>query len=256
MTTPRPAIRTLDRSLPQPLWEQLRLDLIERLQAGEFTDRFPGEMELVGAYSVSRHTVREALRLLREAGWVQSARGRGSVVQAQQITQPLGAMYSLFQELEARGIEQRSLTLAADRRLDPEVAARLGLPPEEELVYLERIRLADDEPIAWDRVWLEPELGAPLLTVDMSHTGIYGEWARSQGIRLTGGKEVIRAVSPSAALAERLAMDHDEAAMLIERTGLLEERTVEYRITLVRGSRVNFTAEWSSGRPYRVDISG
>ncbi len=254
--TPRPGHRELDRRSTVPLWSQLRDDLMLRLEGGEFPDRFPGEMELVEVYRVSRHTVREALRRMRQDGLIESSRGRSSVAHPGVISQQLGAMYSLFQELEARGIEQRSELIVADRRTDAEAADRLGLSPRTKLVYLERLRLGDDEPIAWDRAWLEPKLAAPLLKLDFTHTGLYDEWQRSAGVRLNGGHERISAVVPTKDQRTLLKMKRAEAAMLVERTGRLGERPVEFRVTLVRGSRFSFSAEWESGRSYQVDIAG
>ncbi len=247
--------RELDRSSSQPLWAQLRQDLIRRLEGGEFADRFPGEMELVGVYAVSRHTVREALRRLRQDGMIESSRGRSSVAHPGVISQQLGAMYSLFHELESRGIDQRSELLAADRRVDSEASRRLDVAADTELVYLERLRLGDDQPIAWDRAWLDPELGMPLLDSDLTHTGLYDEWQRAAGVRLTGGRERISPVVPTPRERELLGMKRGEAAMLVERLGCLSERSVEFRITLVRGSRFSFSAEWESGRTYQVDIA-
>ena len=256
MTPRRPGHRALDRSSAQPLWAQLRDDLLLRLEGGEFADRFPGEMELVEVYAVSRHTVREALRRMREDGLIESSRGRSSVAHPGVISQQLGAMYSLFHELESRGIEQRSELLAAELREDSEAAVRLSLPAGTPLVYLERVRLGDDQPIAWDRAWLDPGLGAPLLQSDLTHTGLYDEWQRAAGVRLTGGRERISAVVPSPAERVLLGIRRGEAAMLVERTGCLGERPVEFRITLVRGSRFSFSAEWESGRGYQVDVAG
>jgi GntR family transcriptional regulator len=213
-------------------------------------------MELVEVYSVSRHTVREALRRMRQDGLIESSRGRSSVAHPGVVSQQLGAMYSLFQELESRGIEQRSELLVADRRTAPDAASRLALPPRTKLVYLERVRFADNEPIAWDRAWLEPTLGAPLLKLDFTHTGLYDEWRRSAGVRLTGGRERITAVVPTPTERRLLRMSRHEAAMLVERTGCLGKRPVEFRVTLVRGSRFSFSAEWESGRTYQVDIAG
>ncbi|MEZ5092760.1 GntR family transcriptional regulator [Nocardioides sp.] len=252
----RPGPRKLDRRSSDPLWSQLRDDLLRRLEGGEFADRFPGEMELVQVYSVSRHTVREALRRLRQDGLIESSRGRSSVAHPGVISQQLGAMYSLFQELESRGIEQRSELIVADRRTDDLAAQRLGLPARTRLVYLERLRLGGDEPIAWDRAWLEPTLALPLLKRDFAHTGLYDEWQRTAGVRLTGGRERISAVVPSKEQRALLGMKRQEAAMLVERTGCLDERPVEFRITLVRGSRFSFAAEWESGRTYQVDVAG
>lgn len=248
--------RSLRRDSSQPLWRQLRDDLVLRLEAGEFVDRFPGELELVEEYEVSRHTVREALSGLRQDGVIESSRGRTSLARPQHIRQQLGAIYSLFHELESRGIDQHSRVLVQELRGEPDIAARLGLSADTALVYLERIRLADDVPIARDRTWLVPDLGAPLLDVDFTHAALYDAWIEVSGVRLTDGHETIRAVVPSLAERELLEMDADEAAMVIERTGAVDRRPVEFRETLVRGSRFSFTAEWASGRPYQVDVRG
>jgi GntR family transcriptional regulator len=243
----------LDRASGVPLWAQLRDDLVARVERGDFPDRFPGEMELVEVYAVSRHTVREALRHLRRDGVIESSRGRSSVANPGQITQQLGAMYSLYHELESRGIDQRSEVVDVGLREDPEVATRLGLVGP--LVHVERVRLADGEPIAWDRAWLDPEVGKPLLDADLSHTGLYDELRRTTGIRLTGGRETMRAVVPTLEQRKRLRMPRGEAAMLVERTGRLGDRVVELRETLVRGTRFSFAAEWSADRAYQVDIA-
>lgn len=151
--------RPVDRHSPLPLWAQLHDDLLRRLTAGGFPASFPGEHELVDEYGVSRHTVREALR---QAGVLDSARGRRTAIRQQRIEQPLGALYSLFEEVQARGMRQRSEVLARDLRTDVAVAARLGLAPDTVFVYLERLRFADDEPLATDQVWLVADMARPL----------------------------------------------------------------------------------------------
>src|SRR4051794_41958167 len=68
--------QALDRTRATPLWEQLLTDLRRRLDHDEFAAAFPGELALVAEYGVSRHTVREAVRRLREEGLVIAGRGR------------------------------------------------------------------------------------------------------------------------------------------------------------------------------------
>ncbi len=246
----------LDRAGSVPLWQQIHDDLIRRIGCGEFPETFPGEIELLESYAVSRHTVREAVGRLRREGVIQSSRGRSSVVNPGLIAQDMGAMYSLFHELESRGMEQRSEVRVSELRPDSVVADRLGLSRQPDLVYIERLRLADETPIAWDCVWLDPELGSDLLEVDLSHTALYDEWRRVAGVRLTGGHETIRAVLPTSGQRDLLQMETDEAALLVERVGLVDDRAVEYRRTLVRGSRFSLTAQWSSARVYQVSVSG
>jgi GntR family transcriptional regulator len=237
--------RSLDRHSPLPLWAQLHGDLTRRLALGAFDEAFPGENELVDAYAVSRHTVREALRRLREVGVLESSRGRTTQVR-RGIEQPLGSLYSLFREVEARGIRQASRVLALRLERDPTAATALGLVADAGLFHLERLRLADGEPLAHDRVWLPADLGTALLKADFTHSALYDELAARAGVRLTGGRERITAVLPDEATRVLLDLPDGEACLRVERTGLLGERTVEHRVTVVRGDRYTVLADWTA----------
>ena len=202
--------QALDRSRSMPLWAQLLADLRRRLDHDEFGVAFPGELALAAEYGVSRHTVREAVRRLREKGLVVAGRGRTPRrAGPDAIEQPLGEIYSLFTAVEATGRVQRSVIRTLDVRADGVVAARLGLEESTPLVHLERLRLADAEPLAVDRVWLPERLAAPLLDVDFSRTGLYAEYAQRCGVRVTGGREAIRAVVPDAGQRRLLGIGPD-----------------------------------------------
>lgn len=237
-----------------PLWRHVRDDLRARLAQGEFVDSFPGENELATRYGVSRHTVRQALRELREEGLVTAARGRrprpvGEAV----IEQPVGALYSLFASVEAAGLEQRSIVRTLDVRADAHVAVRLGMEESTPLLYLERIRLAGGEPLAHDKVWLLAADARPLLDADFGHTALYGELADRCGIRLVGGEERIQALIPTAAEKRLLDMPDGVAAFSIQRLGRTHGRTVEWRTTLIRGDRFSVVAQFDARAGYRLD---
>lgn len=252
----RTAARPVDRTSPLPLWTQLYEDLVRRLELDAFGTEFPGEHQLADEYQVSRHTVREALRRLRQSGVLESGRGRRTAVHRSQIEQPLGALYSLFSEVQARGMRQRSEILARDTRTDPAVAARLGLDPDTEFVYLERIRYADDEPLALDRTWLLAGLARPLLTADLTATGIYDELARRGGVRTNGGQERIYAVVPTTTQRNLLRLPRQVALLAIERRGTAGNDPVEWRETVVRGDRFSVLATWAPHRSYQMQVAG
>jgi GntR family transcriptional regulator len=239
-----------------PLWAQVLADLRQRLADGEFVTAFPGELVLVNEYQISRHTVREALRRLRQEGLVTASRGRQPkvIVDAVEIEQPLGALYSLFASVEAAGLEQRSVVQALDVRADGVIATRLGLEESTPLVYLERLRMAGPEPLALDRVWLPERLAAPLLEADFSHTALYDEYASRCGVHLTGGKEHIRAVMPYPAEQWLLGTGPGSAAFAIERLGCANGRPVEWRHTLVRGDRFAVTTDLATRNGYQFGL--
>jgi GntR family transcriptional regulator len=198
--------------------------------------------------------VREAVRRLREEGVVVAGRGRPPRrAEPTEIEQPLGEIYSLFSAVEATGRVQRSVVRTLDVRADGVIAARLGLEESTPLVHLERLRLADAEPLAVDRVWLPERLAAPLLDVDFARTGLYAEYAARCGVRVTGGSERIRAVVPDAAEQVLLGIGPGIAALAIDRIGLADGRPAEWRQTLVRADRFSVTARFSTSEGYRME---
>ena len=242
----------LDRSSALPLWAQLRADLQRRVDVGEFSAApFPGELALSVDYAISRHTVREALRQLRSDGVLVAERGRPPRLADVRIHQPLGALYSLFASVEAAGLAQRSIVRALDIRRDPVAAGHLGLTWDTDLLYLERLRLAGNEPLAIDSAWLPADLAAPLLDSDFTHTALYIELAARCGIRLTGGQEQLRAVIPTDHQRQLLDIDEHTAALSIHRLGCLHGRPAELRHTTVRGDHFTVTAQFSTSTGYQ-----
>ncbi len=245
----------LDRSSALPLWAQLVDDLRRRMAAGDFDESFPSEMGLVLEYEVSRNTVREALRRLRSDGVVVAGRGRRPRLGSQvAIDQPLGALYSMHAAIESSGHTPRNVVRAQEVRRNGEMALRLGLGADAELVYLERIRLADDEPLAVDRAWFPLDIAEPLVEVDLSSVGFYDELASRTGVRLTGGREWLHAVAPTRLERRLLGLPAGVAAFGIDRLGFVRQRTVECRQTLVRGDRFSVSAEFDAGMGYRLDV--
>jgi GntR family transcriptional regulator len=128
------------------------------------------------------------------------------------------------------GLRQRNDVLALRAERNPDAARRLELSDDAELVYLERLRWADEEPLTHDRIWLPGALAAPLLDAEFSNGGLYDEPAARCGVRLTGGRERISAVVPDKATRSLLAVPRAVACLLIERTGCLHRRPAEWRM--------------------------
>jgi GntR family transcriptional regulator len=243
-----PALSTeaqpLDRRSPLPLWAQLVAELERRVAVGAFASRFPTDQELTETYGVSRQTAREAVRRLAASIGLDRQRGRGTFLRATEFEQPIGALYSLFQAIEAQGVEQRSIVRAKEILTDPVAAAELGTAPDTPLVYLERVRLAGGEPLALDRAWLPAEIAAPVLEADFGRTALYDELQRRCGVRPTSGQERIHPVVLSDSEARLLDLPPAAPAFRIERYTMAGERPLEFRHTLVRGDRYAFVSTW------------
>ena len=223
-------------------------DLTQRLRAGEFDERFPTDQELVGAYQVSRQTVREAVRRLSDEGLLKRERGRGTHVRKLEFEHTPGTLEGLFHQVEAQGAVQTSLVRERQITKDAEVAKRLRLRAGAELVHIERLRLADGEPLALDRSWLPARIARGLLKAPLTHAGLYDELARSCGVNVTGGTERVRPVVPVAGDRQALGIRSGIAAFAIERLVYSGDMAIEWRESLVRGDRYSLVVELSNRR--------
>ncbi|WCO66330.1 GntR family transcriptional regulator [Iamia majanohamensis] len=238
----KPAI---DRRSPMPLWSQVSDDLRRRLDAGEFAERFPNDNELMNHYGVSRHTARDAVRRLQDAGLVVRERGRGTHVVTPGLEQPLGTLYSLYRSIEDQGFEQRSTVRFLEERTDAEAAGVLGLSSRARLVYLERVRFADGEPVAVDCSWLPAEVARPLLDVDFTRTALYTELQALCGVRPVSGWERLRPELPSPEQRRLLGLPARQPVFAIERVTSSADGPLEWRHSVIRGDTFAFVARWS-----------
>jgi GntR family transcriptional regulator len=244
--------RALERAGGHPLWSQLQDDLLRRIRAHEFDVTFPGELALTEEYAVSRHTVRQALGQLRADGVVVAERGRPPRLARggapREIDQPVDEVYSLFASVEDSGRTQTSVVRRLERVADGVVATRLGLEESTPLLLLERLRLADDEPLAWDRVWLPFSLAEPLVVVDFTRTALYSELAGRAGVAVDGGRERIHSDVADPVVSRLLGIGVGAPVFEIDRLGSSGERPVEWRHTTVRADRFCLTATFGTGR--------
>src|SRR6185503_4095210 len=94
----RPALR--------PRYQRVADDLTKRIGSGRYPvgGNLPTEMELCEQYGISRHTVREALRQVRDAGLISRRRRVGTEVVARTPTanyrQPTNSISDLLQYAE------------------------------------------------------------------------------------------------------------------------------------------------------------
>jgi DNA-binding GntR family transcriptional regulator len=144
----------------------------------------PTEHALCESYSVSRHTVREALRLLAEAGLIARRRGAGTVVVAretrQRFAQHLGGVDDLMQYARDARLTPLSEHVGP---LDPAVARALGVNVSGQFLHVNGLRGRPGEPaIALTDVYIRSDL-APDVQALVDLNGTVTEWiARERGV--------------------------------------------------------------------------
>jgi GntR family transcriptional regulator len=142
----------LDNAVPKYL--QLKRMIEEQVVSGSLAphSRVPSERELSEQYGISRMTARRALLELTREGRIYTSVGKGTFVAEPKISQNLQSLTSFSEDMRARGL--RPVARVLRRELCPapaEVGAGLRIAPETPVLCIERLRLADDEPMALER---------------------------------------------------------------------------------------------------------
>lgn len=132
------------------LADVVRVQLRQAILSGEFPlgTKLPNEEQLCDRFSVSRVTIREAVRGLIEDGYVVRRQGSGTYVRRRpSLRNSLDTNFSYTEYLEASGLQAGKQVLGARMvPADADTAEALDLEVGAQVAELRRIRTADRQP--------------------------------------------------------------------------------------------------------------
>lgn len=134
-----------------PIWLSIQHALQAEIANGSYGPgaKLPTEALLAQRFGVNRHTVRQALAALAEAGMVQPRRGAGVFVTAKPTDYPLGRRVRFHQNVLASGrTPSRRILRMETRPASVAEAEALALPQGAPVHLVEGISLADGQPMA------------------------------------------------------------------------------------------------------------
>jgi GntR family transcriptional regulator len=249
--------RHIDKSSPLPFYHQLkeilRDDIAERALAPG--DRLPGDHELCDRYGVSRPVVRQALADLQHEGVLERVRGRGTFVAPQRTSQGLvQTLTGLYDDVAALGRHLRSEVRAlAVTAADADVAARLQIAPDTEVILIERLRFVDGEPWVYAVSHVPAVLAPDLVDQDLREQSLYGLLEGRYGLRLMRSHRTVEAHSAGPDLARDLQVPHMAPVLKLTNVSFDAEGTpLETFVAYHRADRSRFEVELErprSGQP-------
>lgn len=206
-----------------PLYLELRKTLADELAAGKYPvgSRFPTELELCERFGYARHTVREALRGLQEAGLVARQARTGTVVLATRPPEPyadrINSLDELWQYAKETRFEPRHEGVVILRE---SLAETLGRAPGERWLRLAGYRrpAGDNTPLCWSEIFVaEPYIGIRT-KLDHARTSIYALLCEQYGLTITQVERQFRAIAMPGDVAGVLGACAATPALLERRT--------------------------------------
>ena len=218
--------------------------LREAIEKGEYRpgDRIPSEHELMRRFGVSRSTIRQAVSELVLEGWLYRVQGSGTYVARPKYRQTLSRLTSFTEDMHLLGLTPRSrLLLFRVEEADEKISAALSLRPGEEVIRIERLRFADEEPMALNTSVLPRQLVPGLEKQDLQRSSLYEILERRYGLILARAEQTLEPALADPYAAELLRVPIGAPLLLVEGVVYLKNGTpIEWVRILYRGDRYKF----------------
>jgi GntR family transcriptional regulator len=231
----------------QPSWvphyREIELALRTRLRAMRPGERLPSDTDLCQEFGVSRMTARNAMQRLADDGLVQRIPGVGSFVVEPPSHRYADRLMAFSHEMRRLGRAPTSRLLDRGIRPASDADARaLGLRPGESVVTVQRVRLADDRPVALEEATLVRSTADAVLAADLESGSLHEALAQT-GVHLRRGRATISAEAATT----------DDARLLGVAVG--DPLLVERRIIIdLHGRPVEATESRYPGDRYALDV--
>lgn len=226
------------------LYAQIEAILKEQIENGEFSygDMFPSEKQLQERFQVSRMTVRQAISELSNSGYLECARGIGTIVRYRKINETMSHVISFSEEMLQHGVRMSttecSMELVAAKK---SVAAALGILEGDMVYQLTRVRCADDAPMVYSITFLNPLKEFPL-EADVYRESLYKYLREVHDIHICHATDTLEALLATAEISEKLHIAKDSALFRRSRCALNEQEIpVEYSVCYYPGNKYKYS---------------
>lgn len=176
--------------------------IVDQIKSGEIPPNslLPSENELKEQYDTSRETIRKALNLLAQNGYIQKVRGKGSIViDMNKFDFPVSGLVS-FKEL-ADKMEKKPRTIVNELSLiikpDAYLKQQLQLSGKDQVWKVVRTREIGGKKIILDKDYLAAKF-VPSITEEICADSIYAYLENELNLKISFAKKEIVVEEPTA----------------------------------------------------------
>ncbi len=217
------------------------LSLIEQGKLDD-GDRMPTEEEICQLFGVSRITVRRAYDELVNTGRIYRVQGKGSFVSRRKTDMQLNRIQGFSEEMRGKGVVPSSELISTQAMSpSPEIAKRLRLEEQSQVIHIVRVRCADGVPMSKEEVFLPLFRFPELLAFDLSGS-LYEILEAHYGCRPAQIEQTIEAYVIERSDALLLRITPGSPALYIERTTYDKSGTpIEACLSVYRADKYKFS---------------
>lgn len=219
-------------------YHEVRDRLLDRLESMPAGAQLPAERDLARELGVSRMTLRRATDELVASGVVRRRQGAGVFAIGPKVRTPLAAT-TFTEDMRARGLRPGARVLSFDtRQAGPRIGRKLEVSPFAEIVEIVRLRLADDEPMSIEELYVPADIVPGITPEDLADSSCYDYLRLRQGVEFAGGVLTIEPTVTDQEESQALGVPIHSPALLVERiTRGSTGRVVEFDRSVFRGDK-------------------
>ncbi|SHE80535.1 GntR family transcriptional regulator [Marinitoga hydrogenitolerans DSM 16785] len=214
---------SIDRNSPIPLYYQIKEQLKNYIELNKLPAHtlLPTEDELSKKYSVSRLTVRNAMKELINEGIIYRIQGKGTFVSEKKLITDLTSLKGFNDEMESIGKKTKAKVLFNGFILpDAKVVKIFKLKKNQKVLLLSRIRFEGNIPRAIENAYLNISAYPELIEIkekDMSNLSLYKLLKDKFQIFPTHAKEEIEIIHANKKISKILNIKENDCVLSIIR---------------------------------------
>lgn len=230
---------------PVPKYYKIYEELLSQIKKGEYKEKelFPSDTELVKRFKVSRGTVREAIKLLFQQGYLVREQGKGTFVTYKKIQQDPDKLIGFTALMRQHNLKPSAKIIEKEIITPPaNIRHIMKLKEEERVARIVRLRFGDDQPLIIERSCFAYHLFEPIYNRDLENNSIFELLHAHTDARLGDATQCIEAMSAAQQEQQLLEIEVGTPLLLIKRIIHTTAGNIfQYSEDVYRSDRINFT---------------
>ncbi|MFW6252033.1 MAG: GntR family transcriptional regulator [Halanaerobium sp.] len=236
-------MQKINKNSPLPLYYQLKESILDSINTEEFEvgERLPSERELAEYHNISRMTVKKAVDILVDNGYLIRKQGSGTFVTDYQPGYSISPLLSFSREMEKKGLNYTTQILNFEKVNNHQAAKKMKLDSEAELIRLERLRLIEEKPFLLENTYLAADQFADLKKELLENNSLFKIIRDKYNIQLTNAEAEVEAVIFNLDIADKMQVKEGMLGLYFEQFSKNENnKIIEYTSAYYRNDNYKF----------------
>lgn len=200
----------LDKESSIPLYKQLKNKILEEIQELKSDSKIKSEKEYSEEFKISRITIRRAIDELVRENYLIRIGGKGTFVSRKKGSLEFLQIISFTEDMQKQGYNVHSKVLDFNIiEASDEIAGILNVEKNDKLFHLNRIRYANNMPMAIQDSYIISKYCPTLMDYDFSKLSLYRTLENYYNLKLSFANYVLEA---------RLSSDRDNSIFKLNNT--------------------------------------